>query len=286
MGGRCLRGGRERRAHPRYRSRPLPLLGRGGQSEAGCRSRRGPLILAIDAGNTRIKWGLHDGRQWLAMGSGATAEAGVVIGQLAKLDRPSRVAFSNVAGPEAMEAVRRLCSEWSVALIEIVPQRFQCGVTNGYADPHQLGSDRWAAMVAAWRRFGRACLVVNAGTAMTADMVDDHGRFRGGIIVPGHGLMLQALAERSSALDRGIGRFDFYPKNTANAVYSGALLALVGAVKHMVARFSEDLGVPPVIVLAGGDAALLRAHLELPAEMVEHLVLEGIVCIASEGACP
>jgi type III pantothenate kinase len=241
------------------------------------------LILAIDAGNTRIKWGLHDGRRWAALGSGATADAAAVLGELPRrVAPPQRVAICNVAGSEVGAAASRLADHWGAALVEILPRPFQCGVSNGYADPGQLGADRWAAVIAAWRRRGRACLVVNAGTAMTVDMLDDEGHFRGGMIVPGHALMRQALAERSAALDRGPGRFDWYPKNTANAVYSGALVALVGAVEHVAARFEEDLGSPPSILLAGGDGELVRAHLRLPVEIVEHLVLEGVVCIAQE----
>lgn len=245
------------------------------------------MILALDAGNTRLKWGLHDGRRWAALGCGATVEGAVLLGELpGRLERPERVALCNVAGAELAVAARRLADQWGVALVEIRPRSSQCGVTNGYADPGQLGADRWAAVIAAWRRRRRACLVVNVGTAMTVDMLDDDGHFRGGMIVPGHALMRQALAERSAALDRGLGRFDLYPKNTANAVYSGALVALVGAVEHVAARFEADLGSPPAVLLAGGDAELVRAHLRLPVESVEHLVLEGVVCIAQEEAGP
>ncbi len=243
------------------------------------------MILAIDAGNTRIKWGLHDGKGWAALGAGATTNVTAVLGELpGRIAPPQRVAVCNVAGPEVRAAARRLAEHWGAALIEILPRSFQCGVSNGYADPGQLGADRWAAVIAAWRRRESACLVVNAGTAMTVDMLDDEGRFRGGMIVPGRTLMQQVLAERSAALDRGPGRFDWYPRTTANAVYSGALVALVGAVEYVATRFEEDLGAPPAILLAGGDGELVRTHLRRPAEVVEHLVLEGVVCIAREEA--
>src|SRR6185436_9837669 len=100
---------------------------------------------------------------------------------------------SNVAGPH----VRNWLDEWTGARgIEVqwlTSRHEQCGVRNAYGEPSQLGTDRWASLIAAWRFVRGAALVVNAGTAVTIDMLDATGVFRGGVILPGLALMASAL---------------------------------------------------------------------------------------------
>ena len=72
----------------------------------------------------------------------------------------------------------------------------QCGVRNGYAKPAQLGSDRWAALIAAWHLVQRKCLVVDSGTATTIDTLSGQGEFVGGLILPGVELMQRSLCLR------------------------------------------------------------------------------------------
>ena len=92
----------------------------------------------------------------------------------------------------------------AVSPLYIRPQRSQCSVSNGYDEADRLGSDRWAALIAAHHLHpDRDLLVVQAGTAVTIDTLSAQGNFRGGMIVPGFRLMLDALARSTAGLDTG-----------------------------------------------------------------------------------
>jgi len=237
-------------------------------------------VLAVDAGNSRIKWGLHDGESWLVQGWTATAGAARVGRAWAKVPSPDAVIACNVAG----EGVRRAVAAAARGLR--APSRFvtsrarQCGVVSSYGRPSQLGPDRWAALIGAWHLFHGPCVVVNAGTALTVDALNGEGVFLGGIIVPGAELMREALTRRTAGLKPEQGRFAFFPARTADAIASGAVNALAGAVER-VQRFMREAGEStPLAVVSGGAAHAVAPHLNVPAEVVDNLVLEGIVRIA------
>lgn len=239
-------------------------------------------VLAIDAGNTRIKWGAHDGTHWLRqawLDTRRAAELGPVLAGLPPLDA---VVVSNVAGAALREVILKALPpapepRW------IRSARAQCGVRNSYDDPAQLGCDRWAALIGARRLHGGPAVVVDAGTALTADALTGDGVFVGGIIVPGADLMRRALAEHTAALKPQPGKFSFFPNTTGDAIMSGAINSLAGAIERM-ARFLEEAGQPqPVCVLSGGGAALLEPYLNLEVKVVDNLVLEGLLAIAREG---
>lgn len=241
------------------------------------------MILAVDVGNSRIKWGLHDGVAWLRQGVADHAEFAQLAGIWAA--QPVRqIVYSHVAGilleGRLTDALRLL----GVSPQRVVAQSFQCGVRNGYAPPEQLGSDRWAALIAARRRCGGACVVVNAGTAMTVDALSGEGVFLGGLIVPGYATMRRALASDAAALTLAEGQFQIFPANTADALHSGALAALSGAVAHLMSELSSLSGETPACLVSGGDAALLLPQLPTSATKVDNLVLEGLIEIARE--CP
>ena len=156
----------------------------------------------------------------------------------------------------------------------------QCGVRNGYARPAQLGCDRWAALIGAHRLHRGAAVVVNAGTALTADALTADGVFVGGIIVPGAELMRSALARDTAGLRRQSGAFSFFPDNTGDAIMSGAINALCGAVERVARNLEDGGGQAPACVLSGGAAALIAPHLNLEVKVVDNLVLEGLAVIA------
>ncbi len=163
--------------------------------------------LVLDLGNSRLKWGLHGNRGWMGFGATPNAEIGTLaLRDWQNLPRPSRVVGVNVAGEparvrlEAQVARWRLVPQWLTATAE------GAGVVNGYKVPAQLGADRWASLVAARQRATSGelvpapAVVINAGTAVTIDALDESGRFLGGLIVPGVHVMLRALAENTAAL--------------------------------------------------------------------------------------
>ncbi|MDP4029077.1 MAG: type III pantothenate kinase [Gallionella sp.] len=244
--------------------------------------------LLIDAGNTRIKWAGVDGEVWLCSGILPVEQVGELSQQFAGLKGIRQVWVSNVAGEAVAQQIRAACAELSAQPRFIAAREAQCGVRNGYSSPAQLGSDRWAALIAAWHLVGGACLVVNSGTATTVDALSARGEFIGGLILPGVELMQRSLSGATAQLQVAqAGEYAPFPLNTADALYSGALQASCGAIERQHARLGETCpepgrrgGVP--VVLSGGAAAALRDHLNVPLRIVDNLVLQGVWLIAQD----
>jgi len=245
-------------------------------------------ILVIDVGNSRLKWGLYDRRGWLAQGVTPNGEIGALgVRDWHNLPRPARAVGVNVAGEAARVRVEAQLARWRLVPEWLTATESACGVINRYARPAQLGADRWASLVAAWRRaiatdlFPPACVVVNAGTAVTIDALDADGVFRGGLILPGMRLMLQSLAEKTAGLKVPPGEFREFPDNTADAIYTGALRSVCGAIELM--RREIDANTAHVrCYLAGGAAPEIGQHLNPPVEIIDNLVLEGVLALAGE----
>lgn len=242
------------------------------------------LLLVIDSGNTAIKWGLHDGFRWVTRGQTLQSNRMALEQVWSALPAPSFIIIANVAGSSSANDLKSLLTRWQAEPRWIAAQASQCGVRNCYAISEQLGCDRWAALIAAWHIQQKGCLVINAGTAMTVDALTDEGEFIGGIIVPGLELMKQTLTGRVEALsDLPQGCFQNFPSNTENAVYSGPIQALAGALVRMHDQLSRHLNKPAVpVMISGGDAALLAAHIRTPCRIVNNLVLEGLLIIFRE----
>ena len=241
-------------------------------------------ILAIDAGNSRIKWGVHEDGSWLAQGWVATARASRLARAWRGLEPPDAILAVNVAGVRVGRALAAAARRFRRPIRFVRSAAAQCGVRSSYANPRQLGPDRWAALIGAWNLHRGPCVVVNAGTTMTVDALDGAGVFLGGMIVAGADLMRAALARNTARLRPRPGRFAFFPSRTADAIESGAVNALAGAVGRMV-RFMRQAGqAAPLTVLSGGAAQWIAPQLNGVVEVVDNLVLEGLVRIALESA--
>jgi type III pantothenate kinase len=243
-------------------------------------------VLVLDIGNSRMKWGLFGSRGWATMGITPNAEIGTLaLRDWHSLPRPVRAVGVNVAGEAARVRVEGQLTRWRIVPEWLAASESACGVVNRYARPSQLGADRWAALIAARRRalasapLAPACVVVNAGTAVTIDALDVDGVFQGGLILPGMRLMLETLAANTAALKSEPGEFHEFPDNTADALYSGAVQAICGAIEQMRRRVDTDAA-NVRIFLAGGAAPEIAPHLNPPVEIVESLVLEGVLALA------
>ncbi|HET7831623.1 MAG TPA: type III pantothenate kinase [Gallionella sp.] len=253
------------------------------------------MILLIDAGNTRIKWALvettdggrgaasgaldNSAANWSCSGVLPVEQAGELAQQLAGFPEIEQVWVSNVAGEEIAQLIRNIPA---VQFHWVRAREAQCGVRNGYSDAAQLGSDRWTALIAAWRMMGRSCLVVSSGTATTIDALSVQGEFLGGLIVPGIELMQRSLYGATAQLRAAPGNYEAFPRNTADALYSGAIQASCGAIERQHALLGDS---DAPVVLSGGAAEQLRKHLErlnLPLCIADNLVLQGLLLIAKE----
>ena len=231
--------------------------------------------LAIDCGNTRLKWGVHDGTRWLAQGLLDYADLAGLADLLRAQPRAQRAIVCNVAGVQIGEAVRAALAALDLPVLEAKSQSLQHGVRNLYDVPEQLGADRWSALVGARALHAGACLVVCAGTATTVDVLDAEGNFQGGLILPGVALMCQALAANTARLPLADGRFAGLPRNTMDAIVSGCLHAQAGAVERMFEQVAAHPGA--TCLVSGGAAGQFFELLRVPRQRVDNLVLEGLV---------
>lgn len=242
------------------------------------------MILLIDAGNTRVKWGLFGDGTW--QGEGALEHARV--GELGAIAQGrtgiGRVFGSNVAGADIADAIARSLHGHAPAPEWLRSSAACCGVRNAYDHPAQLGTDRWAALIGARALHPAACLVINAGTATTIDVLDADGLFRGGVILPGEHLMRRSLARDTAQLPFADGRFVAAPHNTADAIASGCRIAQAGAVERM---FRQIASAPQALcLLSGGSAHALAEVLDIPIRRVDNLVLKGLAVAATQPDAP
>jgi type III pantothenate kinase len=175
-----------------------------------------------------------------------------------------------VSGQRPGDAYRRLSDRDMPLVIDV-------------ESPERVGLDRLAAAVAAnrLRQSDRAAVVVDAGTAITVNLVTADGVFRGGVILPGFKLTAQALAEGTDLLplvtDYGLAEPPpVIGRSTEGAIRSGLFWGNVGAVRELVARVARDLDRPPQVFVTGGDAQRLSGFITPDAQFVPDLVLIGI----------
>lgn len=244
-------------------------------------------ILVIDVGNSRMKWAMRGPRGWTAKGAVLNQDIGTLaVRDWQNLERPVRAVGVNVAGEAARVRVEGQLARWRLAVEWLTASAEAGGVKNGYETASQLGPDRWVSLIAARRRavaaneaVPRACIVANAGTAVTIDALDENGVFRGGLILPGVDLMLRALADHTAGLRTPPGRFQVFPTTTPDALFSGSVQAACGAIEQM-RRQIRGHGPEVTCYLGGGDAPDIAPHLAGPVELVDNLVLEGVLVLA------
>ena len=238
------------------------------------------MILAIDAGNTRIKWGLHDGSGWKSLGAISTSDSSSLREAMRSVLPARKAVASNVAGARVRADIAR-CMDAGAEITFIQSESRQLGVENGYRDPTQLGTDRWAALIAAHHAGERGHkLVVNAGTALTIDALAADGRFMGGLIVPGPALMRHSLDRGTAGLRLTEGILQDFPGSTPDAITSGAIQAAAGAVQRLAGLMAASGCPPGRIILSGGAAAEIAASLPFTTTLHENLVLDGLLLIA------
>jgi type III pantothenate kinase len=127
----------------------------------------------------------------------------------------------------------------------------------------------------------RPALVVMVGTAVTVDALDQTGRFLGGLILPGFGLMLRALEMGTAGLKAPTGEVRDFPTNTSDALMSGGAHSIAGAVERMHRRLLARTAQEPVLLMSGGAAVKLAPITDLPFETVDTLIFEGLLALQS-----
>lgn len=246
--------------------------------------------LYLDVGNSRIKW-RHE-----QMATAVVADdLAVLEAQWRELGAEllSEVMGSSVRGKSQMQAIDQLSQDcfrtavhWQVSTAQAL------GVRNAYANPASLGVDRWLVLLAAHARFpGRDCIVVDAGTAITVDLLDASGLHRGGLIMPGARTVLGSLGKAEQLFpDAGddlqlIARApNALTTNTQDALLAGAIFAIQGGVRAAIQEQAKQIGAKIEslpILLTGGDLGMLKLD-NMQTHVVPDLVLDGLQALAEK----
>lgn len=268
------------------------------------------MILFIDAGNTRVKWALLAAEQlasmrsaltnatlalplsWSHQGSSTHLQIDAISEHL-RAHHIEAIYISNVAGERLQQQLQSMLQALAPQsrMHRFVSQASCAGVQNGYANPAQLGSDRFASAIAAHALYPqRPVLVATCGTATTIDAIDADGVFIGGMILPGLQLMAQSLAQNTAQLpqiDDPRAIQHMFADHTQQAIINGCIQAQIGAIERAYAEFAKAKNTTPACIISGGAASYLLPHLSLPntgVQVVTHmeaLVLSGLAIVAA-----
>lgn len=225
-------------------------------------------VLDLDCGNSRTKWRCNMDRGIVA------CERIPRLNQTLDRVRVSSVSISR-------ESLRsEIFRTYGVEPEFAKSTKTLAGVSNSYSNPEELGVDRWLAMVAAWNRVQASTMVVDAGTAITIDILDGTGRHLGGYIVPGLESMCMSLAsdtvdvhvklDKEWQLNCGLGTY------TVQAVNNGVLSMVVAWVRQTRSLAEEMCGAVPTTFLTGGSGKSLMRLLDFDCCLEDELVLDGL----------
>jgi type III pantothenate kinase len=249
-------------------------------------------FLAIDVGNTRLKWTLYDRPAWGASVLASGAEFLEQIDRLAesawaRLPEPALMLGCIVAAQAVRHRVQEQMEQWNVEPRWVVASEAEAGLVNGYDHPARLGADRWVAMIGARRHMlrrgpARPILLVMVGTAVTVEAIDAEGRFLGGLILPGHGIMLRALESGTAGLHVPTGEVRDFPTNTSDALTSGGSFAIAGACERMYQHLKAHTGGEPLCLMTGGAGWKVLPSMGRAYELIDNLIFDGLLVIAAQ----
>jgi type III pantothenate kinase len=248
-------------------------------------------LLALDIGNTRLKWARYadtsPGAEMLSQGAEFLENIDKLAeGAWSNLPAPAHVLGCVVAGDAVKRRVQEQLDLWDVTPQWVVASESEAGVRNGYDHPTRLGADRWVAMIGAYHRMlsqgaPRPMVVVMVGTAVTVEAIDTNGKFLGGLILPGHGIMLRALESGTAGLHVPTGEVREFPTNTSDALTSGGTYAIAGAVERMVQHVRANCAAEPKCIMTGGAGWKMAPSMTQPFELVDNLIFDGLLHMAA-----
>ncbi len=269
------------------------------------------MIALFDIGNSRIKWArfVHEPVQNLAPAElrdvGGAERAAHTLDELAALywsgwPVPQQVIVSTVTNDEYWQQFQHWCRQhWDLTPLRVASEKKGFGLRNAYARPEELGSDRWAAMVAAHHLLHRETCIIDAGTAITVDFLSAEGQHLGGYIIPGLELMWRSLVQGTGAIELPSWPFSAETKeaaeldinsvpgtSTAECIEHGLIMAATGLVEESCKKMEIIRGKPFYRLLTGGQARLLTVSLTaspgVRAQIEENLVLLGLAQMAAK----
>ena len=240
-------------------------------------------LLVLNVGNTRLSIGVfvagelqYATRVSHAQRSEWPARIGEACERLKDLEQPA-VAGASV-NPPLVEAIEHAVKQATGSTVEWVSRDIDLPTSVRTSEPHKTGIDRILNVAAAYEQMGKACVVVDAGTAVTVDVCNDQGEFLGGAILPGAALQFQAMNQHTAALPKVELADPTEPigTSTASAMQLGVFHGIRGAVKELVENYATELGNWPDVIATGGDAPALFEGWELIHAIAPDLTLYGV----------
>ena len=242
-------------------------------------------ILAVDIGNTSIHAGLFEGRRLrrrLSLPTPLVRQPAALRRRLARLGRGAAQAIVCSVVPWATPRVVRALRAAGCSRVRVAGRDLRVPLKNRYRYPRQVGQDRLVGAYAAWRSYKRACIVCDFGTAITIDLVTAKGEYLGGVIAPGLGISLEALASRTALLPKVALRQPPEPlgRDTANSIRAGVLYGCAALCDGLVGRLKARYAPKALVVATGGASSLIARHTRSIGRLRPHLVLEGLALLA------
>jgi type III pantothenate kinase len=240
-------------------------------------------LMVVNVGNSRLAMGVIVAGNLTYVSRTPHAQRADWGGKIAEAWRHlAETPGAEVAGagvnPELVEPLERVVMEQTGRPVQWVGREIDLPVRVLTEQPGQTGADRVLNIAAAYEQMQKACVVVDAGTAITVDVCNEKGEFVGGAISPGLEMMLAALHEKTAGLPRVEAAVPVEPfgRSTAEAMRHGVYHGVRGMVKELVENYATELGDWPEIIATGGDAPLLFEGWELIHAIAPDLTLYGI----------
>ena len=239
--------------------------------------------LLLDGGNSQLKWAWVENGHFREVSRAPYRDLSLLGEEWAEhSDGLIKVIGCAVCGrlkKDLVEAQIGQAVEWLPSMEQAL------GVRNHYRNPAEHGSDRWFNALGSRRFSQNACVVVSCGTAVTTDALTDDNHYLGGTIMPGFHLMKEAMALKTANLNRPIGKVYPFPTTTSNALASGMMDAVCGALMMMHGRLKQKVGADKpvdVIITGGGAAKVVQALPEAfvsgnTVKIVDNLVIYGLL---------
>jgi type III pantothenate kinase len=241
--------------------------------------------LLVDIGNTRIKWALALGDKWVRGEACAHGQdwASCFSRLWAESDQPNHIVVSNVGGGNAETELTKWCQgKWACTPLFVRAEALTCGIRNGYREPHTLGVDRWMSIIGARSVTPSAVVVVDCGTAVTVDFLDESNRFVGGVIMPGEDISRNSLSRETAGISRTSGEpLTALGVSTDECVHGGVHFSIIGGIERVINEMTRSLEYSPPVLITGGGAHRISPHLDTPVQYEPDLVLKGLAEVTS-----
>ncbi len=242
------------------------------------------MMFLVDIGNTRLKWAQYETGELFQTGAITHVQYNIYVSLLAAwrdIPAPEQIYLAAVASKKIRQILCDVVEQlWpNIQIQQIYTEKFALGVTNAYLKPEKLGVDRWLALLAAYHHYTAPVCIVDCGTAITLDILDQQGMHLGGMIMPGLTLMKQSLKAGTADLN---ACSKLYPLGLADdteaAIFNGNLNAVKGFIEFGLKQYKKKLQ----LIVCGGDAEFLVDILKLNAVVDTKLVFKGLVLFAKE----